>query len=158
MGVPAAGGPQIKQGRMVPLFTLPSTAGGLSGPGALRSKYNMVLGFVGSDGGARSYLRALAEVYPSVLEEQARVIAVVVASSEEARELAGEPALPFTVLADEGGAVTRRMLGEGAGTGLCVADRYGEAYYVEAVPSVEQLPLPQTAVDWLQFIGIQCPE
>jgi hypothetical protein len=81
-----------------------------------------------------------------------------VGSPGEVRGQVGEKALPFTVLADAGGAVTRRMLGEGAGTGLCVADRYGEVYYVQVAASVEQLPDPEVAVDWLQFIGIQCPE
>jgi peroxiredoxin len=143
---------------MVPLFVLPVASGGLSGPGALRSKYNMVLAFLGmSEAGAKVYLRSLSAVYDDILKEHARVIAVVTVGSEEAKAIAAELALPFTLLADIDGAVTQRMLGE-TGAGLCVADRYGEVFYLEVVPAAGQLPPPQEAIDWLQFIGIQCPE
>jgi peroxiredoxin len=161
MGTLATGAPQLKQGRMVPLFTLPAAGGGTSGPGALRSKYNMVLAFLdmeeAEEEGARAYLGALSEAYSGILDEQARVIAVVITGLEAAETLSRVAALPFTLLADAGGAVTQRMLGE-ARAGLCVADRYGEAFYVEVAPTAAQLPPPQAAIDWLQFIGIQCPE
>lgn len=50
------------------------------------------------------------------------------------------------------------MLGEADQAALCVADRFGEVYFLEIAPNTAALPDLQTAVDWLQFIGIQCPE
>lgn len=97
--------PQLREGRMVPLFTLPS-AGGVSGPGALRSKYNMVLAFVGMGAGAEGYLRSLTRIYPAILDEQARVIAVVVGERQEVQHLSTELALPFTALSDNDGRLT----------------------------------------------------
>lgn len=141
---------------MVPLFTLPSTDAVL-GPGALRSKYNMVLAFVGMEADAEDYLRVLARIHADILNEQARVIAVVVGDPWPIQQLATELSLPFTVLADSDGKLTRRMLG-GGGAALCVADRYGEVYYLQFATNTAALPDPQMAVDWLQFIGIQCPE
>src|SRR3954453_7904836 len=107
MGTLATGAPQLRQGRMVPLFTLPADGGGTSGPGALRSKYNMVLAFLdmgeSEQESARTYLRELSEVYAGILDEHARVIAVVTAELEAVEILSQAAALPFTLLADAGG-------------------------------------------------------
>jgi peroxiredoxin len=109
---------------MVPLFVLSSTAGGSTGPGALRSKYNMVLTFLGEGEGAATYLRALSNLYPRLLGEQARVIAVATANREIAQGLAADLRLPFPMLVDDEGTVTTRMLGE-HGAAFCIADRFG---------------------------------
>ena len=140
---------------MVPVFTLPSVAGGVSGPGTLRSKYNMVLVFVGMGSDAWEYLRSVVRVYPDISSEQARVIAVAVGDRQGVQQLATELALPFAVLADSDGKLTRRLLGGEGGAALCVADRYGEVYFLQIAPDAPSLPDPQTAVDWLEFIGIQ---
>ena len=42
--------------------------------------------------------------------------------------------------------------------GLCVADRYGIIYFVEAASDVSALPPASTVVEWLEYIEIQCPE
>ena len=67
-------------------------------------------------------------------------------------------ALPFTLLADDAGATTERILGRGNHAGLCVADRYGIIYFVEAASDVSTLPPASTVVEWLEYIEIQCPE
>jgi len=143
---------------MVPLFYLPASVGGESGPAALRSKYNMVLAFVGSGPQAEAYLSSLSEAYRDVQDAQARVLAVVTLPQAAMRKLAASLRLPFTLLSDEGGSTTRRMLGDSGQVALCVADRFGQVYYVEFANSASDLSSPETALSWLDHIQIQCPE
>jgi peroxiredoxin len=150
--------PLLKVGRKTPFFTLPSTGGGVGGPGFLRSKYDMVLLFLDSSSDAERYLSAFTEAYSEVLALKARALGIVRASLEEASALQSRLGLPFPLLADESGATTTRMLGDRGNVALCVADRYGQVYSLDAAPSPAQLPPPQSALDWLEFIEIQCPE
>jgi peroxiredoxin len=149
---------KLKEGGMVPLFYLPAVGGGQSGPASLRSKYNMVLVFVEGGAAGEAYLAALAAAYPDIQANQAKAIGVVPTSLEAATALSDNLKLPYTLLAAEGGAATSRVLGEGNHAALCVADRYGQAYYVNLFPDTASLPSVQTALDWLDFIQIQCPE
>ncbi len=144
--------------RRVPPFVLPSASGGTYGPGALRSKYNMVLLFLGEGEPAERYLCEVVTAYPAMLEEQARVIAVTTATIEEARTLKESLSLPFHLLADTGGALTGRMLGSPDLAALCVADRYAEIYSLDLAATPAELPTTRTALEWLQFIQVQCPE
>ena len=143
---------------MVPLFYLPAVGGGQSGPASLRSKYNMVLVFVERGVEGEAYLQALSAAYREIQADQARALAVVPLPLEDAARLAARLTLPYALLADDGGATTLRMLGEGNRAALCVADRYGQAFYVELAPTAASLPSVQTAMDWLDYIQIQCPE
>ncbi len=147
--------PLLKVGRNTPLFMLPSTQGGRMGPGALRSRYNMVLTFVGSGVEAEAYLLALQAVYPVILASQARLPAVVSMSLPEAGEVAAKLALQFPLLADPDGETARRMLGSPAAA-LCVADRYGQVVSLETAPSAGGLPSPGSALEWLDYILMQC--
>ena len=108
----AASAAVLKQGGKVPLFYLPSTGGGQSGPAATRSKYNLVLAFLESGPEAETYLQSLAAINPEVLSNDARLIAVVAGPISIAEETARRLKPPFTLLADEAGATTTRMLGE----------------------------------------------
>src|SRR5688500_482714 len=148
----------LKTGTRLPGFVLPSTSGGTSGPPSMRSKYNLVLAFVEASPAGEAYLYALAAANGEIGAEQARVLAVVPLPLVEAKAMYSRLGLPFPLLADEGAAVTGRMLGEGNRAGLCIADRYGEAFHVEAAPGVEELSPPQTGIAWLEYIQVQCPE
>jgi peroxiredoxin len=150
--------PALRTGNLVPLFTLPSTAGGTYGPGALRSKYNLVLAFVGSGPDAESYLRSLAALNSTFLAEQARVIAIVEGDLQSVQTLSNRLTLLFPLLADSDSHTTRRMLGEASHAALCVADRFGEVVYLQSASGADALPAPEVALDWLEYIGIQCPE
>ena len=150
--------PALRAGKLVPLFTLPSTGGGTYGPGALRSKYNLVLAFVGSGPNAEGYLRFLAALNSSFLAEQARVTAVLEGDPLRADSLSRRLALPFPLLADTGGVTTRRMLGDASHAALCIADRFGEVVYLQTASTADALPAPNVALDWLEYLGIQCPE
>jgi peroxiredoxin len=149
--------PRLQQGALVPLFVLPSTAGGQSGPGALRSKYNMVLAFVDDSPEGGGYMRGLARIYPDIVQRQARLLVVVPLELPIARGLARELGLPYPLLADPQGSTTRRMLGEQT-SALCVADRFGQIYYVRTALSGGALPSTHEALDWLDYIQSECPE
>jgi peroxiredoxin len=148
----------LRVGGRTPLFTLPQTSGGRSGPAAARSKYNLVLAFVPADPDGEAYLRDLAAVHPDILERNARLMAVVPLGLDDARALASRLALPYAVLADEGGATTIRMLGETDRAALSVADRYGAIYSLDLATNASTLPPASTAIEWLDFVQIQCPE
>ncbi len=156
--IPPAQAPQLKGRGRTPLFVLPSTAGGTLGPGALRSKYNAVLAFLDAEPAAEEFLRGLASVYADILASQARLLVVVPLSLEDAGALARKLALPFPLLADEGGKTTRRMLGDTYRAALCVTDRYGQVFSLEVGTIPSELPPPRSVLDWLEFILIQCPE
>ncbi len=158
MEIGAAGAPALRLGRSVPLFSLPAVQGGRSGPGALRSRYNMVLGFLDAGVAGESYLRSLTDVYSDIVASQARALVAVPLPLQEARMLHSKLSLPFPLLADEDGSVTRRMLGEGSNAALCVADRFGEVYYLQTGRDVPELPAVHTALEWLEYIQVQCPE
>lgn len=150
--------PKLQLGSRVPTFVLPSTQGGQSGPGAMRSKYNLVLAFVDGSREGEAYLQRVAAVHADILQEQARVLVVVPLSLRDAEMMRARLSLPFTLLADEDGSTTERMLGAGNRAALCVADRFGEVFYIEGAPTAAGLPPPGTALGWLAYIQVQCPE
>jgi peroxiredoxin len=156
----AAASTKLKYPGRVPVFYLPSASasGGQAGPAATRSKYNLVLAFVEDSPEGEAYLQALAEVSQEILFRAARVMAVITASIDRARELSHRLRLHFTLLADESGSTTRRLLGQGAHAAICVADRYGIISYLETVASPADLSPAQTAVEWLDYVQMQCPE
>jgi hypothetical protein len=124
----------------------------------LRSKHNIILAFVSAGNDAEAYLRSLTEAHTRFLEEHARVIAVATLELPQAKALHSRLALPYTLLADADGALTARMLGEPGVVALVVADRFGEVYCLEVAPSPAELPSTRTALEWLQYIQVQCPE
>jgi peroxiredoxin len=148
----------LRPGGRTPLFNLPQTSGGRSGPAATRSKYNLVLAFVGTGPSAETYLRELAAIHPEILERDARAMAVVPLNLPDGQALAARLSLPFALLADEDGTTATRLLGEGNAAALCVADRFGAIYSLEVAPDTSTLPPVRTALDWLDFVQIQCPE
>ena len=150
--------PSLRIGGKVPLFYLPSAAGGQAGPAATRSKYNLVLVFLCDGPEAGAYLQAIARLYPDILRNDARIIAVLAADLGTTRRVAEALELPFTLLSDENGATASRLLGEGHRASLCAADRYGVIYFAETAPTTDSLPPPAIILDWLDFIEIQCPE
>lgn len=148
----------LRTGGRTPLFVLPQTSGGRSGPAATRSKYNLVLAFAGSGPSADAYLRDLAAAHPDILERDARLMAVVPLALPDAQALASRLDLPYALLADEDGATATRLLGEGNTAALCVADRFGAIYSLDIAPDTSTLPPVRTALEWLDFVQIQCPE
>jgi hypothetical protein len=154
----ARGPGAIRLGGRTPLFYLPQTSGGRSGPAATRSKYNLVLAFAGPGPSAEAYLLNLAAIHTDILERDARLMAVVPVALADAQALASRLNLLFALLADEDGATTTRLLGDGSTAALCVADRFGAIYSLDLAPDASTLPPVRTALEWLDFVQIQCPE
>lgn len=148
----------MRLGDKVPLFYLPSSGGGQSGPAATRSKYNLVLAFLPDGPEAAAYLQGIVRLYSEILRNDARVIAVLNADLDTTRRATEALELPFTLLSDENGAATARILGQDSRAALIAADRYGIIYFAETAPMIDGLPAPATILDWLDFIEIQCPE
>jgi peroxiredoxin len=148
----------LRTGGRTPLYYLPQTSGGRSGPAAARSKYNLVLAFVPTDPGGEDYLRGLASIHPDILERDARLMAVVPLSLPDAQSLASRLFLTYALLADEAAATTTRLLGQTDRAALCVANRYGSIYSLDLAPDASARQPVQTALDWLDFVQIQCPE
>jgi peroxiredoxin len=148
----------LRPGGRTPLFDLPQTSGGRSGPAATRSKYNLVLAFVGSGPAAEAYLHDLACIHPEILERDAHLMAVVPLALPDAQALAARLALPYALLADEDSATATRLLGEGNTAALCVTDRFGATYSLDIAPDATALPPVRMAIKWLDFVQIQCPE
>lgn len=103
-------------------------------------------------------MQSLAGAYQDVLYAEARVIAVAPLPLHDASALSSRLKLPFALLADEGMETTRRMLGSEHASALCVADRYGQAHYLAPARTAAALPPIKAALDWLDFIQVQCPE
>jgi peroxiredoxin len=149
---------QLREMHKVPLFYLPSSAGGQSGPAATRSRYNLVLLFLDDSPQTEPYLQSLSAVHPSILSNDARVLAVLPVPLHEAQRLASALAVPFPILSDDAGQTTQRIVGPGNHAALCVADRYGIIYVIDAAPDTASLPPASTVVEWLEYVEIQCPE
>ncbi len=150
--------PTLRLGGTLPIFYLPSARGGQSGPASTRSKYNLVLAFLPNVPESAAYLQGIAQLYPGILRNDARVIAVLGADTDATQQTAEALELPFTMLSDENSATSNRILGEGNRAGLIATDRYGIIYCMEAAPDLANLPAPPTIIDWLEYIEIQCPE
>jgi peroxiredoxin len=150
--------PTLRLGGTLPLFYLPSVSGGKSGPASTRSKYNLVLTFLPNVPESAAYMQGIAKLYPEILQNDARVIAVLAADIDTTQRTAEALELPFTLLSDENGATAIRILGEGNRAGLIATDRYGIIYYMEAASDLSALPAPPTILDWLEYVEIQCPE
>ena len=86
---------QLRVMHKVPLFYLPAAAGGQSGPASTRSRYNLVLVFLDNSPQTEAYLQALAAIYPAILKDDARAIAVIHASQEETQRLAASLSSPL---------------------------------------------------------------
>jgi peroxiredoxin len=144
----------------VPVFYLPSASsdGGQAGPAATRSKYNLVLAFVEGSLEGEEYLQAFSTIHRDILSRAARLIAVTSLPLNEARALAQRLNLPYMLLADDGATTTHRLLSDDVNAALCVADRYGIVYYLQTAPATSALPPAQVALDWLDYVQVQCPE
>jgi peroxiredoxin len=156
---------ELKPGRVIPLFRLPSANRSQNiGPWDYKQHKNLVLFFFHSPRCApcRQLLGDLAKGYPEYPQLNAEVLAISRAEVEELRQLQRELDLPFPLLSDMDGKVLIAYLGEAAGgpheTGVFVADRYGALYTGATAADADALPGESEIRDWLSFIEIQCPE
>ncbi|MDA8218873.1 MAG: redoxin domain-containing protein [Dehalococcoidales bacterium] len=154
-----------RPGAMLPYFKLPSAQGKMIDPVQYKQRRNLLLVFVHDQAcdACRNVLRAFAQHYDYYKEEEAEVLAIAAVSQEEARRMVDDLALPFPVLADEDGAV-HRLYGAVAseatpGAAVYLADRFGEIRERWLAGKTEHtLPAQEDVLEYLRFIGYQCPE
>jgi peroxiredoxin len=148
----------------LPNFTLPSSEGRRIALYDYHGRRNVVLALVGRPVGeaARARLTALAARYAEFLAEEAEVLAVVWGAVGEAERVKRQDALPFPVLADEAGAL-HSSLGALASDGeaawaFYITDRFGEVFAAYRAGAGRSVPTVEEMLEWLRFIGLQCPE
>lgn len=154
----------LRQGQLVPNWRFISPAGTGIQPGDYRQRVNLVIVFAGDKDceRCRALLKSLAVGDHDIRDQDARVLAVVAGSPQDAREVQERDDLPYAVVADEGGRVHREVgaLGEGPGfvVTVLVADRFGEIYSIYREDKYQPVPTAGEIIAWLQFIELQCPE
>ncbi len=128
-------------------------------PGDYRQRNNLVVVFAGNKEceRCRTLLKGLAAGDHDIRDQDARVLAVVAGSVEDARQVQERDRLPYAVVADEGGRIHREVGALDAVTVL-VVDRFGEIYSIYREDKYQPVPTAGEIVDWLQFIELQCPE
>lgn len=119
----------LRVGGPLPGFTLPNTAGGSTRLWDFKQRRPVLLAFLRDSDrtGARRWLSSLTERRAELADLDAAVLLVLPEPMERLRAVQSSLDLPFTLLADETGAVTRLYLGGGedmAGVGMVAADRY----------------------------------
>jgi peroxiredoxin len=128
----------------------------------IRGHSNMVLVFAGKSGAAGNLLSELSLHRAELAANEARPLAIVAATREQAVELRAELHLNFEVLADESGELHRSVGAEGQAEGICpavfVTDRFGEVFAVYRAANGTVLPGMTEILSWLEFINRQCPE
>jgi peroxiredoxin len=149
---------------VMPTFTLPAAAGGEVNTWRYKQRQSLVLLFYRGDRPeAAAYLRALAERYAALRDEDAEVLAIAPEPVDRLRDRQRAWRVPFPLLADPGGIViprftrwdaTRRELQPA----LYIADRFGAVYARFTADDEGGLPAPEDIRAELAFIAIQCPE
>ena len=147
----------LKRGEVVPNFTLPNTAGEAIRRSAYRGKQHLALLFIptAEEEAARSYLRAMADIYDTITAASGEVLAVVRDSPAALAEAKEDLALPFQLLSDDGTA-TQRFVPSPAHAGVFVTDRYGELYFSAVTEDAHDLPPPGELQSWLEAVDNQC--
>ncbi|HEY0418431.1 MAG TPA: redoxin domain-containing protein [Acetobacteraceae bacterium] len=152
---------RLRNGTRLPPFTLPSSRGHALGPGSYRQRKHLALVMLDPTTPAgRTYLTALAHLYPEFQEMDTEVLALLPVAAEALGAWVADLALPFLALADDG--TTRaRLLPAGAPTtaaGALVADRYGILAFQSLGTSLAAVDPPEEILAWVRAIGMQCSE
>jgi peroxiredoxin len=145
---------------LIPAFQLPSTEGRPLGPREFRHRRNLILLFLreASPPSSQGLLKTLARWYPKLKALQAEVLVVVPGEERAAWEVHRQLRLPFPFLFDPQDRVAPLCLGaEPDRPAVLLLDRYNVPW-VRLEPRGEGELEIREAADWLEFIGVQCPE
>lgn len=143
------GGRAVRVGGPLPGFTLPNTAGGSTRLWDFKQRRPVFLAFLpdGARSDTRRWLTSLVERRAQLADLDAAVLLVFPEPMERLRALQASLDLPFTLLSDETGAVTRLYAAGGELTAtvtMVAADRYLQclglwrARSVGGFPSLEE--------------------
>lgn len=148
--------PRLERGKMVPLFTLPSTNGDMISRSSYRGRKHLaiiMLPYV--DLAARTYLEQLREHYEAVRAADSEILVVVSDAGSSAEGLHAALDLPFPLLLDAERSAATRFLPDGAPFGVFILDRYG-ALHAQWTLTDPPLPSPDEVVEWLTVVDSQC--
>ena len=155
--------PLLQSRQMIPLFELPGPDGMLHGPWDYKQREHLLLLFTRSVATTetRDLLRAFAEAYKSLREEQCAVL--VVTPDPVIVNLRGQEdlSLPFALLADPTGHVIARYTqweraSRALHPSLLLVDRYGELYQQWTVAEEAALPPLAALLRSLAYLNRLC--
>lgn len=156
---------KLSPGEILPLFRLPEVNGaGQAGPIDYKQQRNLVLFFFHSAECERckQLLSEIAVHYGDYREREADVLAISTVEITSLRLLADELALPFPLLSDGDGRVSRRYLNDVENilpqAAIFIADRWGEIFAQEISEADDDMIAESDIREWLDFIEMQCEE
>jgi len=149
----------VTVGEVLPDISMTSLTGERVRISEYRGRRALVLLMLGEPWNAAlvELLRALAERYAEVRQEEAEVLATVPGPPETVEELARTRSFPFPLLADEDRRA-HRLYGVLENGAVFVADRYGEIYFIGKVEEGSAPPSVEDILSWVRFTEAQCPE
>lgn len=146
--------PLLRVGAQAPNFTLEASDGTPIRRSAYRARRNLAIILLPDLGpAALAYLAQLRDAYAAIRAEDSEALALMAAVDRAALRAAID--LPFPLLHDPAGAVTRRYLPEQAAYGLFILDRYATIYAQWALATPD-LPPVSAVVAWLNAVDCQC--
>lgn len=152
------------EGSQLPSFQLPTVDGRLFGTASHKERWNLVLYFVDEPAcpHCAEALRGLGEAYDKLSAQEAEVLVIVPASSDQGGGSIKGLGLPFPVLLDQNLSVHARYgaLDDNLKPlpAIFVADRFGEIFAVSVGDAGHRLLTVDEILSWLRLIEIQCPE
>jgi len=152
-------GTRLAAGEMLPDVSMLSVFGQRVRISDHRGHRALILLLMGESQNAALWelLRALAERYAEIRQEEADVLAIVPGSREAVEALVRARSFPFPLLVDEDRRA-HRLYGVRESGGLFIADRYGEIYFAGMVVEGRPLPSVEEILSWVRFTEAQCPE
>lgn len=151
---------------LIPLFQLQAiNRDAIISPWDYKQRANLVIVFFHNAAcvSCRTRLLNLSQHHPIYRKFDAEVLAIATQLSsknvESLRDFATEHSIPFPMLWDEQGKVSRAYMGDQTGrsqVGLFICDRYGELYTQSVGDEADELPDEQDIGGWLEFIDMRC--
>lgn len=142
--------------------TLTTGSGEAVRVGDYRHKQHLVLLVTSAAGFGRlsGLVDELAQRYAEFEQEKSEVLVVVQQPGQSPATL--QASLPFPVVADQPNGASGKLAaaanGDPTKPAIYVIDRYGEPYTSYQPPNAASVPSADDLLEWLQFIGLQCPE
>ena len=156
---------KLNVGQVVLPFDLADSSGRRFSLWDYKGRRNLVLFFFhsGQCASCRDVLTAFATSYRRYQDLNAEILAISSDPPAIVKALAEALRLPFPLLCDQTGEVSKQYTGDlpaqgGSAAGVFVTDRYGALYYESAAQEESNLPSQEQIINWLQFIEIQCDE
>ena len=155
--------PILKQGQVIPTFTLPGTDGMPHSPWDYKQREHLLLLFINSTttSEAHNLLSNYARHYAEFREEQCSLLVISldpVLTNLQAQE---ELHIPFALLSDtcaitiarytQWDPTTRTLLAS-----MVLADRYNALYEQKVAASIDELPTIQDILASLRYLNILC--